>query len=179
MKRKVWLYIGIGVIIFMLGGVLLSDDDDNSTLATTVSQTTTETVAQAASAPEVAPIPAEEPQNQAEPSKFNSTTINGIPVISAEELYEAFKDNEVAANKKYGGKTYCVKGIIEGFQTGVLDNEPIVNLESGYLLSVSCYFSKSKEDEVASLSKGEKVIIQGVVENSIVGVDVKRCKIIR
>lgn len=51
MKRKVWLYIGIGVIIFMLGGVLLSDDDDNSTSATTVSQPTSETVAQNASIP--------------------------------------------------------------------------------------------------------------------------------
>ena len=176
MKGKVWLYIGIGVIIFMLGGILMSDDDDSSTPATTVSQPATETVA---SAPSAAAISAEEPQGQAEPSKFNLTSINGVPVIDAEELYEAFKENEVAANKKYGGKTYCVKGIIEGFQTSAFDNEPIVNLESGYLLSVSCYFSKSKEDEVASLSKGEKVIIQGVVENSIVGVDVKRCKIIR
>lgn len=65
MKRKVWLYIGIGVIIFMLGGVLLSDDDDNSTSATTVSQTTSETVAQNAS------IPAE-----TSPAKPVTTVIN-------------------------------------------------------------------------------------------------------
>ena len=92
-------------------------------------------------------------QVQDEPAMFGLTSINGVPVISAEELYEAFKDNEVAANKKYGGKTYCVKGIIEGFQTSVIGEEPVVNLSSGYIFPVSCYFSKSNEDEPRRLHR--------------------------
>ena len=163
MKRKVWLYIAIGIIIFILGGVLMPRHNVKSSQAATDSQPTSDEVAQV----------------QDEPAMFGLTSINGVPVISAEELYEAFENNDVAANKKYGGKTYCVKGVIKGFQTSLVGDDPIVELDSDQFYPVYCYFSKRNEDEVASLSKGEKVIIQGVVENAIISVHVNKCKIIR
>lgn len=104
---------------------------------------------------------------------------DGIPTIGARELLEAYSNNEVAAAKKYKGKTYNISGIIDGFSTGVFDEEPIVELDAGILLTISCHFPHNAEDIIASLSKGQKVIIQGTIDDFMLGVDVKNCKLIK
>ena len=157
MKRKVWLYIGIGVIIFMLGGVLLSDDDDNSTSTTTVSQTTTETVAQNAS------IPAETSPQVKEESD------DTLPIS---ELVAAYRDNEVAAKKKFQGKSFKFKGKVTDI--GEVLGESYVHLD--HIISVHFYFRNS--DVVANLNKGDKIKLEGRIDSNLGSIiTVKNCRL--
>lgn len=167
MKRKVWLYIGIGVIIFMLGGVLLSDDDDNSTSATTISQTTTETVAQNAS------IPAE-----TSPAKPVTTVTEQVKeesddTLPISELVAAYRDNEVAAKKKFQGKSFKFKGKVTDI--GEVLGESYVHLDHN--ISVHFYFRNS--DVVANLNKGDKIKLEGRIDSNLGAIiTVKNCRLV-
>lgn len=179
MKRKVWLYIGIGVIIILLASIVPNMNDGSETSSVNVVATQ---ASDSGTQPKQESVVAEavsEPEIKTEPAQERSSAVNGVPVISAEELYDAFLDNEVAANKKYGGKTYCVEGNISGFMSGVLDDEPIVRIGAGILKNVDCHFSKSQEDEIASLKKGQFVRIIGKVEKSLIGADLEKCKLVK
>ena len=105
---------------------------------------------------------------------------DGIPVISAEDLEQAFSENEVAAKKKYGGKIYKITGVIDSFSTDIWDESPIVRLKAGGLLhSCSCHFPASAKDQVSSLKKGAYVTIQGKIGDYLLGVQVKNCKLVK
>ena len=100
--------------------------------------------------------------------------------ISATELINAYKENEVKADKIYKGKIVEVNGIVDGIDSDIED-KAVVRLSDGDEFSfdnVSCYIDNDNQDKACGLKKGENVIIIGEASGEIAGTPcIKDCKI--
>ena len=98
--------------------------------------------------------------------------------ITAKDLFSAYKENEVAADNQYKGKTLKITGTVANIGTDILDNI-YITLETGELLySVQCYFANSEEEaKVANLSKGNTVTLIGTCDGMSLNVAMKKCKL--
>ena len=98
--------------------------------------------------------------------------------ITADDLCREYKDNEIAADKKFKDKYLEVTGVVEGIDSDILDN-PVVRLKCGGEYSfdnVSCSFAS--KDEAATLKKGNKITILGKGTGEVIGSPtIKDCKI--
>ena len=83
--------------------------------------------------------------------------------LSANQLYEEYESNEVAADAKYKGKIVIVSGKIQDIGKDITDEPYIVIGGEGFLDGVRCSFAKSQEPSIASLSKGQNVKVKGEV----------------
>lgn len=99
--------------------------------------------------------------------------------VSAADLYNAFSDNEISANDKYKGKVVQVTGTV-----GSVDEtwgSPWVNLDADEwgITSVMCMFPKDAKSQLASLSSGQSITIQGTCDGMSLGsVSVMDCSIV-
>ena len=100
--------------------------------------------------------------------------------ISATELINAYKENEVKADKMYKGKIVEVNGIVDGIDSD-MDDKAVVRLSDGdefSIYTVSCYIDDENQDNACELKKGENVIIIGEADGEIAGTPfIKDCKI--
>ena len=100
--------------------------------------------------------------------------------ISATELINAYKENEVKADKMYKGKIVEVNGIVDGIDSDI-DDKAVVRLSDGDEFSfytVSCYIDNDNQDKACELKKGQNVTIVGVADGEIIGEpSIKDCKI--
>ena len=100
--------------------------------------------------------------------------------MSASELINAYKENEVKADKMYKGKIVEVNGIVDGIDSD-MDDKAVVRLSDGdefSIYTVSCYIDDENQDNACELKKGENVIIVGKADGEIIGEPViKDCKI--
>lgn len=83
--------------------------------------------------------------------------------LTANALYSAYDDNEVAADAKYKGKVVVVSGVIQDIGKDLADDPYVVIGGEGVLDGVQCTFADSKSEELASLSKGQKATVKGKV----------------
>jgi signal peptidase I len=98
--------------------------------------------------------------------------------ITPEKLYSDYEVNEVAADEKYKGRTIALAGRIHNIGKDVL-NKPYISFETDYLKLVTCYFSDSDVKQIASLNKGETIIITGNCRGlTLTNVVIIDCKII-
>ena len=97
--------------------------------------------------------------------------------VSAEDLREAYEQNEVAAEKKYGDQLVEVTGIVNNVGTDILNNVYVTLSTGEYLKSIQCYFEADDEiDKVATLVEGQEVTILGTCNGlSLTNVTVKEC----
>ena len=100
--------------------------------------------------------------------------------ISATELINAYKENEVKADKMYKGKIVEVNGIVDGIDSGI-DDKAIVRLSDGDEFSfytVGCYIDNDNQDKACELEKGQNVTIVGKADGEVIGMPfIKDCKI--
>ena len=100
--------------------------------------------------------------------------------ISATELINAYKENEVKADKIYKGKIVEVNGIVDAIDSGI-DDKAVVRLSDGDEFSfynVHCYIDDENQDKACELKKGENVTIIGKEDGEIAGQPcIKNCKI--
>ena len=100
--------------------------------------------------------------------------------MSASELINAYKENEVKADKMYKGKIVEVNGIVDGIDSD-MDDKAVVRLSDGdefSIYTVSCYIDDENQDKACELKKGENVTIIGKADGEIIGEPViKDCKI--
>ena len=100
--------------------------------------------------------------------------------ISATELINAYKENEIKADKMYKGKIVEVNGIVDAIDSGI-DDKAIVRLSDGDEFSfynVHCYIDDENQDKACELKKGENVTIIGKEDGEIAGQPcIKNCKI--
>lgn len=107
-----------------------------------------------------------------ETSSFRSTTMSTF--VSAEELFGAYKANEVAADLKYKGQRISVSGTVESIGKDILD-KPYVTVETGEFGSVRCMFPKSSERMLAGLSIGSRIIVNGKCAGKMMNVLLTDC----
>ena len=100
--------------------------------------------------------------------------------ISATELINAYKENEVKADKMYKGKIVEVNGIVDGIDSD-MDDKAVVRLSDGdefSIYNVSCCIDDENQDRACELKRGQNVTIVGVADGEIVGEPfIKDCKI--
>ena len=100
--------------------------------------------------------------------------------ISATELINAYKENEIKADKMYKGKIVEVNGIVDAIDSGI-DDKAIVRLSDGDEFSfdnVQCCIDDENQDNACELKKGENVKIIGKADGEIAGTPfIKDCKI--
>ena len=100
--------------------------------------------------------------------------------ILATELINAYKENEVKADKMYKGKIVEVNGIVDGIDSDI-DDKAVVRLSDGDEFSfytVSCRIDDDNQDRACELKKGQNVTIVGVADGEIVGEPyIENCKI--
>lgn len=82
-------------------------------------------------------------------------------VISASELYNAYDNNEVAADLKYRDKQLEVTGKVKDIGKDIFD-KIYVTLDVGAGIgSVYISFEKGQEDAIATLNKGQSLTVVG------------------
>lgn len=97
-----------------------------------------------------------------------------------EDLVDEYMANEVAADQRLKGKLIAVTGEIDTVGKDILDT-PYVSLRAGEefsLRGVQCFFSKADIGELARLSKGQKVTIQGTCKGLMMNVLIENCSVI-
>lgn len=98
------------------------------------------------------PVKAEAPKAAPEPPKPEPAT-----KVTAKEIIDAYKENEVAADAKYKGKKFEITGTVLAIQSGIGD-EPIVSIGTGgpyEIIGVS--LNGLSKDTAAKLKKGSKI----------------------
>lgn len=101
--------------------------------------------------------------------------------VTADALYSAYNQNEVAADAKYKGNVVEVSGIINTIGKDVL-NTPYVTLNAGEYAfpDVQCMFSQADESQLATLSSGQRITMDGVVSGeSLTIVEIDGCAIVK
>lgn len=123
------------------------------------------------------------------PTQVANNNSNTAPVTQPEEtikitavkLSEEYDANKVAADAKYKDKLLEVSGTIDSIGKDILDT-PYVTLQGRQysLFGLQCMFAKSDEAELATLSKGQSIVLQGRVSGELIGnVLAKGCKIVK
>jgi hypothetical protein len=96
--------------------------------------------------------------------------------LTASELYDDYKANEVTADRQYKGKVIAVTGIVSSIGKDIFDN-PYILLSTGeYFEGVQCY--PENEDIAASAVKGNKITLIGRCAGiSLTNVLIKECTV--
>ncbi|HSG30894.1 MAG TPA: hypothetical protein VLB82_05045 [Thermodesulfobacteriota bacterium] len=90
--------------------------------------------------------------------------------LTANQLYNEYKNNEVAADSKYKGKIVVVSGTVQDIGKDIMNEAYIVIGGTGLLDGVQCMFTKGQQSSVAKLSKGQQVKVKGEVSSLTLGV---------
>ncbi|CAB3797980.1 OB-fold protein [Pararobbsia alpina] len=157
----------VAVIAFMVyesQSTIKATTDTSASGDTTVSQAVTTSVADTAVAAPTAsalkPAPATAPP---------------VIEISATELYEEYKANEVLADTKYKGRWLYVSGVVNEIGKDFTD-DPYVNLfgENEYAV-VRANFAKSAVEKLATLHKGDQISLMCQGKGRLIGDAILDC----
>lgn len=109
-----------------------------------------------------------------------STPAQAPIIVSAAKIYSEYQSNAVAADAKYKGNLVQVSGTIYSIDKDILGN-PFVQIQSGSydLWGVQCGFSQADQSQLAQLSKGQTVTLQGTVSGKVVNVMIDGCSIVK
>lgn len=100
--------------------------------------------------------------------------------ISANDLFDAYEDNEVKADEQYKGKTLQISGKIGDIGKDIIDESYITfeGKDPYAVFFVQCMFSDQEEvKNLSNLSKGDKVTITGECSGVTGNVIIRDCKI--
>jgi len=125
-----------------------------------------------APAPKPAPMPPSEPISVPTPTETE---------VTVQELCSAYKASNVAADAKYKGKILTVTGVVDSIGEDILHN-PYIRLTSGgkhQACGARCVLDKKYEPELAQLTIGQTVTVQGKCDGRLMNVLMKDCALVR
>lgn len=97
--------------------------------------------------------------------------------MSAQELVDAFEEDEMKANSLYGGKVVEVNGQLK--EVILNDSTGILRLgDSSEMTAVSCYLQKVPEGESATFRKGGTVTVKGICNGLLLDVVLDKCVVL-
>ena len=100
-----------------------------------------------------------------------------IARLSASELFNAFSNDETAANQNYAGKVIEVNGEIYSIEDGNQGDYNILLMGASDMFGVSCNISK--EDMPQGLSNGQQISTKGECSGMLSDVILIRCVILK
>lgn len=83
-----------------------------------------------------------------------------IMEVDYNTLYQEYMDNPISADAKYKNKTLKLTGIVGSIDREI-DQRTYITFDIGPLENIRITFKKSEESKVATLSKGQTVMIKG------------------
>ena len=141
--KKVLKWIGIVVIaliaIGFIGAMLGDDTDSTSTSDTGLNDTAT--------------------------VESNETALP----VTAQQLFDAYDSNEVAADKQYKGKLLQIDGKVASIDSGLTDNAQVQLATSNDFMSVTATGDEAFDDAAVNLSKGQAISLLCRGEGEVIG----------
>ncbi len=105
--------------------------------------------------------------------------------VNAVDLWNAYRENEVRADLRYGNKTVIVTGTVTEIGKDAWTNRPYITLDVGSqydLYSVLCIFvnSTKNQSDLALLSEGDTVSICGSCSGLFsYNIEIKNCALMK
>lgn len=158
MKKRYILYIFLGMVVLAVIGSLIDQEDEKPTPSTPDKYSETgHTVKQV--------------QKPARPT-YSAPILR----ISAKKLYDAYEENEIAADLKYKDEVYIISGTITSIGKDIM-NTPYIVLEAGNVIGgVQCLFGRSDDVILARLSKNQSVYVKGTIKGkTLTNILVRKC----
>ncbi|MBX3257413.1 MAG: hypothetical protein KF862_25030 [Chitinophagaceae bacterium] len=97
--------------------------------------------------------------------------------VTAMELYNAYNDNEQAADQNFLNAVIEVKGIVEDIQVNADGAVVILSMQPGGG-GISCRFSPAAMPDTATISRGAPAVIKGRCTGFNMDVNLTDCEII-
>ena len=118
-----------------------------------------------------------EPQNVVEDTKKEEPAFD-YEFSDVVDLIQEYKDNEVAADEKYKGKTVKVTGLVKDIGKDIFDSS-YITINDGKDITwdyAQCYF-KNKDEiaKVSNLQKGDTVTLIGKVGSYSLSLTINKC----
>ena len=99
--------------------------------------------------------------------------------VTLNELFSAYKENEVAADSKFKNKKIKVTGKISDFGTTLGFGNPTISFSYGFD-TFQMTFDKSDSERIGQLKKGNTITVEGKCTGSLAGdISMSDCKIIK
>jgi hypothetical protein len=99
--------------------------------------------------------------------------------VTATQLADDYKNNEIAADAKYKGNFVEVSGVIDTIGKDIMDTPYVSLTASQYsIVGVQCMFSREDASRLAGLSKGQSVTLRGEVSSKMMNVIVRGCSVV-
>lgn len=94
--------------------------------------------------------------------------------VTATELFNAYQDNEAAAQARFGGRRLEVSGIVDGVDLDIL-NKPIVKLVTpNQFMSAQATLTEESASSASSLAKGQKIVLHCKSVGEVIGTPMLR-----
>jgi hypothetical protein len=93
--------------------------------------------------------------------------------LTATGLYQAYQEDETAANKKFLNKVIVLRGSIADLQTGSGNNSILLDAASGG--GVNCSFSGEASGALKGLKKGDTIGVKGRCTGMLMDVNLTDC----
>jgi len=156
--KKFFKYLGLGVlgmfILFIIIG--MSGNSDTSTSNSSVSQ-------------ESAPV--------AEKSQGPDY------VVSVAELSAEFENNGLSASQKYEDKLVRVSGVVGNIDEDIMGTPYVIvhDPSDEYQFDgVQCMFKRGDTSQLTSLSKGERITVEGYLADEVIlNILVRNCQVVK
>ena len=100
--------------------------------------------------------------------------------VTVEAICKEYKNNEIAADKKYKGKMIKVVGKVDDVKKDIMDNFYVTLKRSDpYTLeTVQCFFDDEHEEKLSNLKKGATVTILGRGDGLMMNVLLQDCELV-
>lgn len=181
--RKKRFIIPIGLVALLLVGSALGGGTDPSSDTTTAAASTTNKDAsddkRAAEDKTDSKDDAPAASKTTDPPKKDKPKTKVVRV-RAERILKDYEDNELAADKKYKGKSIQVTGTVDKIDTEIFDTDQyVLRISDGSefsFLTVNC--NDMSSDELSTLTVGDRVTAVGKFEDGgDLGVELAKCKL--
>lgn len=93
------------------------------------------------------------------PSFAIAQTDSAGEVIDAAVFHKEFNDNLFAAEEKYGGKEFTLKGAVGGIGRS-MGGAPEVTIEVAPFKEIKCEFGPESKSQIAQLKKGDVITVK-------------------
>lgn len=99
--------------------------------------------------------------------------------VTANQLWQDFSDNEVAAEQKYTGKYVKVTGVVSEINSAstLISANVLLTVDDAMFSCVQCNFTKKNSEQLANLTKGQTVTIIGTCGDLNLNVHINDCEI--
>jgi hypothetical protein len=107
----------------------------------------------------------------------STTPSPGAIIITAAQLYAEYGADQEAANAKYRDKIIKVTGVVNEIGIDRVATPYVILTGGDELFGVQCLFSTKDRPELAQLSAGQSLTIQGICQGYELEVILKNCSI--